>query len=205
MTVTQIPLTDLPSSPASERNKGHIGEVLNIHLNGYERVLEIGSGTGQHAEHFSQLMPWVHWQCSDQGPDLRYLNARLQWAECERLPPSIQLDVMADQWPDHTYDAVYSANTAHIMSWPMVCSMFTGVGRCLEQAGLFILYGPFRYGEKHTAVSNEQFDLQLRRRDSAMGIRDALEIEQQASISGLKLKQDIAMPANNRLLIFHRD
>lgn len=195
-------ISELPHSPASERNKAPIGEQLQQRLADCSQVLEIGSGTGQHAEYFAQIMPWLHWQCSDRGPDLGDLNARIQHLANEKLAPAFVLDVLSDHWPQEQYDAVYSANTAHIMSWPMVCAMLAGVPQCLHHGGQFILYGPFRYGDRHTAASNQAFDLQLRQRDPAMGIRDALEVQQQASISGLKLIDDVAMPANNRLLVF---
>lgn len=157
-------------------------------------VLEIGSGTGQHAAYFSSALPHLAWQASDVAEHLP--GIRLWGVE------PIELDV--DQpWPLVDADAVFSANTAHIMSWPQVERMFAGIAN-MPSVRLFCLYGPFSYGGKHTAESNARFDAMLRTRDPASGLRDFEAIAALAGRCGLELVEDNAMPANNRLLVFRK-
>ena len=184
-------------SDASERNRGPILEVLRRVFADRRFVLEIGSGTGQHAAYFAPELPHLVWQASDVAqnlPDIR------EWVSD---PPPIELDV-EKPWPDLDADAVFSANTCHIMSWPQVERLFDGVGQVLRPGGVFALYGPFNYGGKHTSESNARFDAMLRGRDPASGLRDAEAIVALAERHGLKCAEDNAMPANNRLLILRR-
>lgn len=198
-------ISQLRSSPSCERNQAPILQVLEQEMPAQAKVLEIGSGTGQHAVYFSTAMPGLDWHCTDRGPDLDELQLRLKHGAEKPLPVAQVLDVTQAEWPEGQYDAAYSANTAHIMSWSMVCAMLKRLPDRIRPGGLFFLYGPFSYDGAHTADSNQAFDQRLRAENPAMGIRDALELERQASISGLHLMRDIAMPANNRMLIFTRE
>jgi hypothetical protein len=180
-----------PFSEASERNRAPILEVLKRVFAKSRRVLEIGSGTGQHAAYFAPELPHLVWQASDVAENLPGIRA---WG----VTP-IELDVDRE-WPVIEADAVFSANTAHIMSWPQVERMFAGIGRLAP--AVFALYGPFNYGGRHTSESNARFDAMLRRNDQASGLRGFEDICDLAKRAGLHLAEDHAMPANNRLLVF---
>ena len=189
-------------SPACERNKGPILAVLKEWLPAHAQVLEIGSGSGQHAAFFCQQIAGLSWQTSERQESLTDLQAQLE-ALSPTLPPAIALDVTdAGQWPSQSFDAVFSANTAHIMSAAAVTHLLAGASLVLRPSGLLLLYGPFHDGGVHTAASNLSFDAHLRNLDPAMGVRDALELKRQALAVGLEPLDDVAMPANNRTLIF---
>ncbi len=191
-------------SEACERNRAPILEVLRRVFADRTAVLEIGSGTGQHASYFAPELPHLAWQPSDVPENLPSVRWwRVQSAEPRPLEP-IELDV-GRPFPDVKVDAAFSANTAHIMSWPLVEAMFAGVARLLPPRGLFALYGPFNYGGKATSASNAEFDAWLRGRDAASGLRDFEAIAALAARSGFALEEDNAMPANNRLLVFRRN
>ena len=194
---------DKPYSPACEENKAPILAVIKPLFAKVRRVLEIGSGTGQHAVHFAAAMPHLRWQCSDLAVHLPGVRLWLAEAALPNLPAPIALDV--DQaWPAGPFDAVYSANTAHIMSLDQVESMFTGVGRLLPPGAPFALYGPFSDRGRHSSDSNSQFDAYLRQHDPLSGVRDIEELGRFAANAGLTLESDIAMPVNNRTLIWRR-
>ena len=185
-----------PFSEASERNRAPILAILKRVFADRKRVLEIGSGTGQHAAYFAPELPHLVWQASDVAanlPDIR------EWVS---TPPPIELDV-DKPWPQVDADAVFSANTCHIMSWPQVERMFAGIG-AMTGVRTVCLYGPFNYGGKHTSESNARFDAMLRTRDPASGLRDFEAIRGLARRAGLTLAEDNAMPANNRLLVFQK-
>lgn len=193
-----------PFSEASERNRGPILTVLQRWLTRPCRVLEIGSGTGQHAVHFAGALPHVVWQASDKAENLPGIG---QWIEAAALPnlgEAIALDVNSEGWPEAAYDGVFAANTAHIMSWPEVEMMFARVAAALRTGGLFFLYGPFNYGGRFTSESNARFDAALRAQAAHMGIRDFERVAALATAAGIALAEDNAMPANNRLLVWHR-
>ncbi len=190
----------LPFSEASERNKQPILEILRGVLAGRRQVVEIGAGTGQHAVHFARELPHLEWQPTDRAEFLPGLAARIALEGSGNLHAPIELDVMQVDWPDFTADAAYSANTLHIMSWPEVEAFFRGVGRILQQGGVLVVYGPFRYGGFFTTGSNAAFDRSLRSRDPASGIRDIEAVNALAAAQGLELRADHAMPANNQLL-----
>ena len=187
-----------PYSEASERNRVPILAVLKRVFGASKVVLEIGSGTGQHAAYFAPELPHLRWQASDVAD---YLDGIREWIG-DAMPP-IELDV-DKPWPAVNADAVFSANTAHIMSWPQVERMFQGVARLLPQGGVFALYGPFHYGGQPTSQSNARFDAMLRARDPSSGIRDFEHIQALAGRCGLAFLEDNAMPANNRLLVFRK-
>ena len=186
-----------PFSEASERNRVPILEVLKRIFSRTRFVLEIGSGTGQHAAYFAAELPHLVWQASDVADNLPGIR---EWVS---EPPPIELDV-DKEWPKLDVDAVFSANTCHIMSWPQVEHMFARAGRLLPAHGVFALYGPFNHGGRHTSESNARFDAMLRARDPASGLRDVDDIVRLAALNGLGLEEDNAMPANNRLLVFQK-
>jgi SAM-dependent methyltransferase len=195
---------DLPFSEACERNKGPILEILSEVLPEPARVLEIGSGTGQHAVHFGRHLPHVSWQSSERAEYLAGLIARIEAEGTPNLPPPIALDVTQTAWPAQKFDAIYSANTLHIMSWPEVEAFFAGVGRILRDGGSLVVYGPFRYSGAFTTESNAEFDCALRARDPSSGIRDFEAVDALAAAQGLRLLADYVMPANNQLLVWAR-
>ncbi len=195
---------DLPFSQACENNKRPILAVLQRHLTQPNLVLEIGSGTGQHAVFFARELPHLVWQPSDRDEYLDVVRARVGRAAVANLPAPLELDVDRQPWPIAVADAVFSANTCHIMSWRSVGHFVAGVGAMLRPGGLFLLYGPFNYGGAFTSPSNEAFDASLRRRDPNMGIRDFEAIDALAGDAELQLVEDNPMPANNRLLVWRR-
>jgi SAM-dependent methyltransferase len=193
-----------PFSQACENNKAPILAVLEQHLAGVSSLLEIGSGTGQHAAFFASRLPHLTWQASDQGQHLPGIRVWQQEADLPNLPPPLELDVNDWPWPVSETEAVFSANTTHIMSWPSVKRLLAGVGRVLLPGGLFLLYGPFRYDGRHTSDSNAAFDRMLRERDPDSGVRDIEAVVLHADRAGLEVMADHAMPANNRLLVWRR-
>jgi SAM-dependent methyltransferase len=196
-----------PWSESCEQNKAPILALLRQVLRPDARVLEIGSGTGQHAVHFGAQMPGLHWQPSERAENLPGICAWLAEAGLSNVEAPLELDVLG-QWPDLRVQAVFSANTAHIMSWAAVEAMFRGVAGVLaadDGGGRFCLYGPFSYGGRHTSPSNAQFDRMLRARDSLSGVRDVDDLNRLARTNGLEPDGDYEMPVNNRILVWrHR-
>lgn len=197
-------MSDLPFAPASERNKRPILAALRGVLPARGRLLEIGAGTGQHAVFLAPRFPELSWQTSERRHELAGLAARVELEGRGRLPPPVELDVLAGPWPGRAFEAVYSANTAHIMPWPAVRAMFAGAAGVLARGGVFCLYGPFNVDGACTAPSNAEFDRQLRARDPAMGLRDRGELAGLAAQNGMEQQQCIGMPANNLLLVYRR-
>jgi cyclopropane fatty-acyl-phospholipid synthase-like methyltransferase len=194
----------LAVSEACERNKGPILEVLTAALAESRAVLEIGSGTGQHAVHFARHLPHLAWQPSERAAELAPLAERIALEGPPNLAAAIELDVRAHPWPVTGFDAVFSANTLHIMPWEAVEDFFRGVGAVLAAPGVLCVYGPFRYRGAYTSDSNAEFDRFLRRRDPSSGIRDFETLEQLAVAQGFGLAADHAMPANNQTLVWRR-
>ena len=201
---------DKPSSLACERNRDPILDVLRVHFAKVRSVLEIGSGTGQHAVHFAAAMPWLQWQCSDRAENLPGIRAWLDEAALLNTPAPVELDVAHCSWPSTNFDAVFTANTLHIMGWDEVEACFVSLGEMLAFAPVaaaaltLVVYGPFNYSGEFTSDSNRQFDASLRARDPRMGIRDFEAVDGLARAIGLALIDDIAMPANNRCLVWRR-
>jgi SAM-dependent methyltransferase len=191
-----------PYSEASERNREPILAVLRRWLPGACSVLEIGSGTGQHAVFFASALPQVVWQASDRAGNLPGIQEWIEEAALPNLPDAIALDVNVGGWPQSRFEVVYSSNTAHIISWPEVERMFRRAAAALRRGGLFLLYGPFSYGGRHTADSNARFDASLRAQAAHMGIRDFAALDACAAASGFAFVEDNAMPANNRMLVW---
>ncbi len=194
--------TELPFSQACENNKAPILEKLCEVFGLPSKILEIGTGTGQHAVHFAQALPHLQWQPSDH-PDAAHLSLlRLEQAALSNIRPMIKLDVGREPWPVSGINGVFSANTAHIMAWTEVEQMFHGIGQRLTAQAAFCLYGPFNDQGRSTSESNQQFDRHLRARAPHMGIRDLDDLNNLAGAAGLTLESNVAMPANNNLLVF---
>jgi cyclopropane fatty-acyl-phospholipid synthase-like methyltransferase len=193
-----------PHSEACERNREPILQVLRQWFTQPGSALEIGAGTGQHAVHFAGNLPHLQWQPTDCEQNLAGIGLWVSEAALPNLRAPLKLDVRDSEWPVQTVDYVFSANTAHIMSWAEVESMFAGVARVLRTRGLFALYGPFNRDGHFTSESNQAFDASLRERDPKMGLRDDKALQALAREHGLRFTGEHAMPANNRLLLWTR-
>jgi cyclopropane fatty-acyl-phospholipid synthase-like methyltransferase len=194
---------DKPFSAACERNKAPILQVLRPLYAGIGRVLEIGSGTGQHALHFAAAMPQLQWQCSDLAANLPGLRSWLEEAALPNLPPPLALDVKQGL-PSGPFDAVFTANTLHIMGWGEVQQLFAGLATLLPPGGLFTAYGPFNIDGRFTSEGNARFDAELRQADPRRGIRDLAAVDALARAAGLQLLADEPMPAHNRCVSWKR-
>ena len=194
---------DKPHAPSCERNREPILEVLRRHFADRRRVLEIGSGTGQHAVHFAAALTWLDWQCSDRAENLPGIRAWLDEATLPNTPPPLQLDV-GGPWPRGPFDSAFSANTLHIMAWYEVEALFARLPAVVTNDARLVIYGPFNYGGHYTSDSNAAFDQWLKARDARMGIRDAEAVDALAAAAGFTLVDDVAMPANNRCRIWQR-
>lgn len=192
-----------PHSPSCDRNREPILEILKSAFSDRKQVLEIGSGTGQHAVFLAGAMPWLTWQTADLAENLPGIRMWLGEAGLPNLPPPIEL-AAAGPWPKGPYDAVFSANTLHIMGWPDVEKLFAGLAGVMAKDAVLAVYGPFNYDGQFTSPSNAQFDGWLKQRSAASGIRDFEAVNALAESSGLKLVADHAMPANNRMLVWKK-
>ncbi len=195
----------LPFSSSADRNKQSIGDALEHWFERASTVVEIGSGTGQHAVYFSARFASLKWCPTDRRENLAAIQQRIDEASASNIASVIELDV-ADgrQLPAGPFDMAYSANTAHIMSEAEVEQMFVVVGGLLGIDGIFALYGPFHYGGEHTAESNREFDRMLRQQAAHMGVRDKHRLDDFARAAGLRSLEDIEMPSNNRLVLWQR-
>lgn len=191
-----------PFSPSSEENKHVILEVIHKWLNNSKTVLEIASGTGQHAVHYAEKMPYLTWQTSDLLESHPGIDLWIKESGLTNIHPPLKINVSEDNWPEETYDAVYSANSFHIMSKENVVDFFNHVSKVLNSAGLVIIYGPFNYNGQFTSPSNANFDIWLKQRNENSGIKDFEFCNDLALKTGLKLVDDIDMPQNNRILIW---
>ena len=193
-----------PYAPACDRNRDPILSVLRVHFADRARVLEIGSGTGQHAVYFAQALPHLTWQTTDCTENLHGIRLWLEEADLPNTPPPLELDVTVDQWPKKRFDAMFSANTLHIMSWAEVEQMFSRLAGVMAEDAKLAIYGPFNYGGKFTSQSNAAFDASLKADAPYRGIRDFEAVDALAQSIGLDLVEDVAMPANNRCLVWQR-
>lgn len=193
-----------PYAESCEQNREPILAVLREAFAESRRVLEIASGTGQHAVHFGQALPHLTWQTSELPENHAGIQAWLDEADLANVLPPLALDVNAADWPLATVDAIFNANTVHIIAWPAVERLFAGIGRVLEADGIVCMYGPFNYGGRFTSESNARFDAWLKARDPISGVRDFEALDRLAQAQGLGLEQDVAMPSNNRTLIWRR-
>lgn len=194
---------DKPHAPATDRNRDPILDVLRERFADRRQVLEIGSGSGQHAVYFAAALPWLHWQASDVAVNLPGIRLWLDEAGLPNTPTPVEVD-MRQAWPALTFDAVFSANTLHIMGWPEVQQLFAELARRMPTGGLFTVYGPFNYGGQFTSDSNARFDASLRAGNPVSGLRDFEAVDTLAAQAGLHLLEDRAMPANNRCITWQR-
>lgn len=193
-----------PYSAASERNREPILAVLREFFADRSHVLEVGSGTGQHAAQFAAALPQLTWQSSDREENLAGIRAWLDEADLSNAPAPLTLDVANVPWPAGPFDAVFSANTLHIMAWPEVEAFFAALPHVVTGDAKLAIYGPFNVDGTFTSASNAAFDASLKSRAPHMGIRDVAAIDALARASGFALLDDIAMPANNRLRTWQR-
>lgn len=191
-------------APATARNRDPILAVLRRILPEQGLVLEVSSGTGEHAAYFSRAFDALRWQPSDVDPGA--LESIEAWRSdgSEQLRAPIQLDASADLWPIDAADAVVNINMIHISPWSACEGLMRGAGRILPEGGILFLYGPYRVADVETAASNQAFDASLRERDPAWGLRDAETVRAEAERHGLVFEQRVDMPANNFSLIFRR-
>lgn len=192
---------NLPFAESAEQNKAAIFDAIKARLQG--DVLEIGSGTGQHAVFFCSQLPHLNWQTSDLSANLAGIEARIEASGLPNLVAPIELDVLGS-WPERLYDFIYTANSFHIMNTAMITACIEGSGRCLKPGGILALYGPFNYHGAYTSESNARFDQMLKSRDPESGIRNFEWIEELAGRVRLDLLEDVEMPANNRCLIWKK-
>lgn len=197
-------MTVKPYSAACERNREPILDVLRVHFADRRKVLEIGSGSGQHAVHFAAALPQLTWQTSDRAPNLPGIRAWLDAAALPNTPAPLALDVHTGPWPQTSFDAIFSANTLHIMAWPEVEQLFARLPTLTDAGAKLVIYGPFNIRGHYTSDSNAAFDQSLRARDPRMGLRDAAAVDALASRAGFTLLADVAMPANNFCRVWQR-
>lgn len=191
-----------PSTPAALRNSAPILEVIRNEFKDCKSVLEIGSGTGQHAVYFAAAMPWLTWQTSDLAENHDGINAWIDDAGLENVRAPFELDVERPPRFAERIDGVFSANTAHIMNIEAVERMFEVAAACLNAAGRFCLYGPFNVDAEFTSDSNRQFDASLKAQDTRMGIRDLESLDGFAKANNLRRTNLYAMPANNMIAVW---
>jgi len=190
-----------PFAESCETNKYPILEVIRNEFSDCNELLEIGSGTGQHAVFFTQALAHLSWQPSEQKENLLGIQMWLNdFPQPNALAPVI-LDVCG-KWPNKQFDAAFSANTTHIMSWPQVQCLFSGLGHALKADSPFCLYGPFNFNRQFTSESNALFDQRLRQRDPKSGIRNFEDLDRLANDNGLIFKKDYPVPMNNRILVW---
>jgi len=193
-----------PFSQSCENNKNPIFSIVGEHFKQLSHIVEIGSGTGQHAEFFTEQLAHLTWQTTDQGDYFPNLEQLIKEKNSERLPSALYLDVSHENWPINDCECIFTSNTLHIMPWSCVERLFEGLSSALKINGHFYVYGPFNYDGKFTSESNRSFDLHLKSNNSLSGIRDFEKIISLATQAGLELLVDHPMPANNRLLHFKR-
>ncbi|MGY8813733.1 MAG: DUF938 domain-containing protein [Gammaproteobacteria bacterium] len=194
-----------PYAVSCDRNRDAILTVLKSLLTDSKNVLEIGSGTGQHAVYFATEIPHLIWQTSDQQDYISGINLWLDEAAKPNLPPPLVVDVTKISWQVMNFDVVFSANTVHIMSWEAVEKFIKGAGIMLPVGGQLILYGPYNYNNQYTSDSNRQFDVWLKERDTDSGIRNFEDMIRIAEEAGLELTEDHEMPSNNRILCWRKN
>lgn len=194
-----------PYAESCDQNRDVILAVLKPRLADALAVLEVGSGTGQHAVYFGAAMPHLSWQTSDLAEHHPGIEAWLAEAALANVHAPVALDVSDPAaWPRDAYDAVFTANTVHIMGSPEVAALFAGVGRLLGSGGQFLIYGPFNYGGRYSSESNARFDQWLKDRDPRSGIKDLDWLKELADAADLVLEEDIEMPVNNRVLVWRK-
>lgn len=192
-------------APATQRNREPILQVLRRLFASTQKVLEIASGSGEHAIYFGEHLPHLSWQPSDQSQEqLASIEAWRAHSQLTNVLPPIQLDVEMRPWPIENVEAIFCANMLHISPWSSSEALMWEAGRVLASGALLVVYGPFREGGSHTSQSNATFDAQLRSQNPEWGVRDRHELQALARQGGLALEEVLAMPANNHILVFRR-
>ncbi len=193
-----------PYAESCDQNREPIFHIIKPYLTSRKSVLEIGSGTGQHAIYFADKLPHITWHTSDRE---EYHGGIVQWLDDSCLAnvrKPMLLDVSGSPWPKINVDAVFSANTTHIMRWQDVQALFAGVGKVLIENGIFMLYGPFNFNGRFTSESNMQFDQRLKSRDPFSGIRNFEDLDKLAELAGMQFVNNYEMPYNNRILVWQK-
>ncbi|MBF0278740.1 MAG: DUF938 domain-containing protein [SAR324 cluster bacterium] len=193
-----------PYSQACENNKEPILQILRSAFSHSRKVLEIGSGTGQHSVHFAKHLPHLIWQTGDLVENHSGIKAWISESHLENVLSPIVTNVNLKDWEIDAVDSVFTANTLHIISWLEVEKLFEKVATLLDSEGVLCVYGPFNYDGAYTSSSNASFDEHLRTRDPLSGIRDFEAVEALAQAQGLLLQDDHPMPANNRCLVWKK-
>jgi len=197
-------LNHKPYSESCDQNAQPIFDLLSQKIPANSSLLEIGSGTGQHAVYFGKALPSVIWQTSDRHENHAGIQLWLAEYALKNVLPPLPLDVESDPWPETQYDTLYSANTAHIMPTSAVEAMFSGIGKVLKSGGLFLLYGPFMDNGQQSSPSNQRFDGWLKTQNPQQGVRDSVWLKELAENAGLNWLDDVQLPANNRILIWQK-
>jgi len=193
-----------PFSPSADRNKQYILEALDRELVGNEFILEIGSGTGQHACHFAANLPNITWQATELKDNIPAIESWIGEHNCLNLPDPYELDVDVLPWPAKNVDVCYTSNTFHIVSMQSIQSIFEGCKQVLSHSGKLCVYGPFSINGAHTSEGNIQFDRQLRTSDPASGVRDLQVLDGLAKRAGFSACRYIELPANNHFVVWDR-
>lgn len=194
-----------PFSAACERNQAPILEVMQEFITKeHKRLLEIGTGTGQHAVYMAPSFPWMEWHPTDVSEKLQGIKQWLSEAKIPNIKLPVRLEVGKDDFPKLKFDVVFTANTFHIMHWKECKTLMKLLGHRLRENSLVFIYGPFKYNGEFTSESNKEFDLSLKERDSLSGIRSFEDINQNMSKNGFEILCDYDMPANNRMLVYRR-
>lgn len=193
-------------SPAAQRNRAPIADVLREELPDSGMVLEIASGTGEHAVHFAREFPQLDWQPSDPDPQARAsIAAYVEDAGLANLNPPILIDAASIDWPVARADAILCVNMVHISPWEATIGLFAGAERLLPTGAPLVLYGPYLEADVETAESNIAFDRSLKDRDPAWGLRDLAQVDALARANGFARTRRVAMPANNLVLVYRRN
>lgn len=203
MSVLEVTL-EKPFSQACENNKAAIADALDAYLRGVAEVLEIGSGTGQHAVYFAERFPALIWQTSDVLANHAGIESWIHDANLKNIRTPLALDIKQESWRTENYSAIFLSNVVHIIEPHLVDKLFHHLNSCLAPDGLLFMYGPYNYGGRFTSEGNQRLDDWLKTLHPDYGIRDFEKIDQLARNTGLMLLEDATMPANNRLLIWRR-
>lgn len=198
-------MNEKPYSPACDRNKEPILEVLKEVIHGTDRrLLEIGSGTGQHAVFLAPHFPQVEWHPTDVTVNLKGISIWLDEAKAKNIQRPTRVEVGKDELPKLKFDVIFTSNTFHIMHWKECKSLIKQFGGRLREGSRVVIYGPFKYGGNFTSPSNEEFDQSLKARDPLSGIRNFEDVNNAMIKNGFELMMDVPMPANNQTLVYKR-
>ena len=194
-----------PYSPACERNSGPILEVMKQYITrNDQRLLEIGSGTGQHAVYLAPEFPFLEWHPTDVSANLNGMKLWFKEAGIKNIQMPVRVEIGKDDFPKLKFDIIFTANTFHIMHWKECKTLMKQMGHRLREGSRVMIYGPFKYGGEFTSPSNEEFDKSLKERDPLSGIRSFEDVNNSMAKNGFELLNDFDMPANNQMLVYSR-